>query len=325
MLTINRKKAHLWSRLGSRAVFGLAVLELAKQMEDFYVLSGDLCGSSGLTRFSEQFPRRFINMGIAEQNMIGVAGGLAKDGTSVLATSFAPFITMRAAEQVRMNMGYMQLNIKVVGLGSGLVMAKLGNSHYGLEDVAVMRAIPGVMIVSPADCTEIVKATEAIINYKGPVYLRLTGGSLNPVVYADDYDFRLGKAVTLREGKDLAIVAAGTMVHMSLKAADLLAKQGISTTVVDMHTIKPLDTECLDYLCQYNLLVTVEEHTIIGGLGGAVAEYLVAKKNHPRQIMLGIKDNYPNGGSYDYLLKQCGLTEGKIADRIKSALTNTNC
>lgn len=315
-MEITRSKTKLWSKLGSRAVFGMALTELAKERDDFYVLTGDLCHSSGLARFEEEFPQRLINMGIAEQNMIGVAGGMAKDGTPVFATSFAPFITMRACEQVRMNMGYMQLNVKTVGLGAGLVMAQLGNSHYGLEDVAVMRSIPGITIVSPADCTEIVKAVEAVADYKGPVYLRLTGGPGNPAVYREDYDFAIGKANILRQGKDVAIVAAGTMVYQSLQAAEILGREGISSTVVDMHTVKPLDVECLDSLMGHRLIVTVEEHTVIGGLGGAVAEYLSQKKQRPPHLLIGIQDEFPHTGSYEYLLEQCGLTGKQIAGRV---------
>ena len=322
MIPIKKSKTRLWSKLGSRATFGMAVLELAKEREDFLVLSGDLCASSGLSRFREQFPERFINLGIAEQNMIGVAGGLAKDGTPVFATSFAPFITMRAAEQVRMNMGYMQLNVKTVGLGSGVVMAQLGNSHYGLEDVSVMRAIPNMMVVSPADCTEIVKAVEALADYQRTAYLRLTGGPGNPVVYAEDYAFQLGKAICLREGEDVALIATGTMVHVALETAEALAAQGVSATVVDMHTLKPLDGACLNTLLRHRLLVTMEEHTVCGGLGSAVAEYLAPKRERPPQLLIGIGDVFPHAGSYEYVLESCGLTAEQVTGRILSELRN---
>ena len=255
--------------------------------------------------------------------MVGVAGGMAKDGTPIFATSFAPFITMRAAEQVRMNMGYMQLNVKTVGLGSGLVMAQLGNSHFGIEDIAVMRAIPNITVVSPADCGSIVKAVEAITHHKGPVYLRLTGGPGNPVVYSEEYDFVIGKAITLREGTDVAIVAAGTMVHTALAAAEMLGESGFSVQVVDMHTIKPLDTDCLDGLLSHRLLVTVEEHTVCGGLGGAVAEYLAPQAKRPPHLLIGIADEFPHTGSYDYMLKACGLTAEQIAARIRATIDET--
>ena len=202
-------------------------------------------------------------------------------------------------------------------------MAQLGNSHFGIEDVAVMRAIPNLTIVSPADCGEIVKAVEAIVQYKGPVYLRLTGGPGNPIVYQEEYDFTIGRAIMLREGADVAVVAAGTMVHTALAAAGLLAEFGIHATVVDMHTIKPLDTVCLDALLTHQLLVTVEEHTVCGGLGGAVAEYLAPKRVRPPHLLIGIEDVFPHAGSYDYMLNACGLTADQIAMRIRTALDET--
>ena len=320
MIEIRKSKIRLWSRLGARATFGQAVLEMARQREDFYAISADLCQSSGLVKFSEEFPDRFINAGIAEQNMIGLAAGLAKDGTNVFATSFAPFITMRACEQVRMNMGYMQLNIKTVGLGSGLVMAQLGNSHFGIEDASVMRVIPGMTVIEPCDGVEIVKAVEALCDYSGPAYLRLTGGAGLPVVYEDDIDFQIGKAIKVRDGKDIAIIAAGTMVYYALMAADLLAKKGICAAVIDMHTIKPLDVDAIDGELDKRLIVTVEEGTVVGGLGSAVAEYLSDKKDKPVQLILGIKDCFPHAGSYQYLLEQCGLTGEQIAADIENAL-----
>jgi transketolase len=247
--------------------------------------------------------------------MIGLAAGLAKDGTIVFATSFSPFVTMRACEQVRMNMGYMQLNIKTIGLGSGLIMAQLGNSHYGIEDGAVMRSIPGMTVINPADGVEIIKTIEALCNYNHPAYLRLTGGPGLPIVYEEEIDFHIGKALKVRDGSDIAIIACGSMVYYSKIAADILAKKGIESTVIDMHTIKPLDTKSIDSLLEHKLIVTVEEHSVIGGLGSAVAEYLCAI-DAPKQIIIGINDFFPKAGSYDYLLEQCGLTAKHIASRI---------
>ena len=322
MIDITPSKARLWSRLGARATLGQAILEAAKERHDFYVMSADLAQSSGLVRFREEFPERFINAGIAEQNMIGLAAGLAKDGTNVFATSFAPFVTMRACEQVRMSMGYMQLNIKTIGLGSGLVMAQLGNSHFGIEDGAVMRAIPGMTVINPADGVEIVKSIEALCDYDKPAYMRLTGGPGLPVVYEEDIDFQIGKAIQVREGKDICIIAAGTMVYFAKAAAEILAGKGIDAAVIDMHTLKPLDRACIDGQLDKRLIVTVEEASIIGGLGSAVAEHLALKKNKPVQLMLGIKDCFPHAGSYQYLLEQCGLTGEQIAADIETLLIN---
>lgn len=320
MIEINKSKAKLWSRLGARAAFGSALLELAKTRDDFYAVSADLCQSSGLLKFRDEFPDRFVNAGIAEQNMIGIAAGLAKDGTNVFATSFSPFVTMRACEQVRMNMGYMQLNIKTVGLGSGLIMAQLGNSHFGIEDASVMRTIPGMTVIEPCDGAEIIKAVEALCDYTKPVYLRLTGGPGLPIVYENDFDYQIGKAIRVRDGKDISIIAAGTMVYYGLKAAELLEEKGINASVLDMHTIKPLDGEALEAELDKKLIVTIEEATVVGGLGGAVAEFMAIKKNKSSHLILGIKDRFPHAGSYEYLLKQCGLTADQIAEDILAAL-----
>lgn len=320
MIQVTKRDAKLWSRLGARATYGMAILEMAKQRDDFYVMSADLCQSSGLFKFREEFPDRFINSGIAEQNLIGVAAGMAKDGTNIFASSFAPFITMRACEQVRMNMGYMQLNIKTVGLGSGLIMAQLGNSHYGVEDGSVMRVIPGMTVVNPADGVEIMKTVEALCDYPHPTYLRLTGGPGLPMVHEGDIDFQIGKAIQIREGKDIAIMACGTMVYYAKKAAGILAEKGIDTSVIDMHTIKPIDTVAIDAELGKKLLVTVEEASIVGGLGSAVAEYLAPKKQKPAHLMLGIKDTFPHAGTYQYLLELCRLTGDQIAEDIETAL-----
>ena len=320
MIEITKAKARLWSRLGARAVLGQALLETAKERDDFYVLSADLAQSSGLVRFRSEFPDRFVNTGIAEQNLIGVAAGLAKDGTNVCATSFSPVVTMRACEQVRMNMGYMQLNVKTVGLGSGLIMAQLGNSHYGIEDGSVMRAIPGMTVVCPADGAEIVRTVEALCDFKGPAYIRLTGGPGIPVVYEEDMDFRIGKAIPVREGKDIAIIATGTMVHYGRAAAEILSEKGVDAAVIDMHTIKPLDAEAVEAQLDKKLIVTVEEASIVGGLGSAVAECIAPKKQKPPQLMLGIRDCFPHAGSYKYLLEQCRLTGEQIAEDIFAAL-----
>jgi transketolase len=319
MLPLTTANARQWSRFGSRAVFGQAILALAEHTPDLVVLSADLGNSSGLDRFRNAHPDKFINVGIAEQNLIGVAAGLAKEGLTVFATSFAPFISMRAAEPVRMNLGYMHLNVKAVGIGSGLAMGFLGNSHYGLEDVAVMRSIPGITIVSPADCGEIVKTVFAAAKHKGPMYIRLTGGPNNPIVYQSDYEFEIGKAVRVREGSDVTIVACGTMVYHSVEAAKLLEARGISAAVVNMHTIKPLDTDALrSALGSSKLLVTVEEHSVIGGLGSAVAEFKAGLRNAPPQLILGLPDYFGKTAEHQYLLEKYGLVGAGIADRIEA-------
>lgn len=321
MLEINSRNARQWSRMGSRATFGSAILAVAADHPELMVLSADLGNSSGLDRFIRSYPDQFLNTGIAEQNMIGVAAGLAKEGCNVFATSFSPFIALRAGEQVRMNLGYMNLNVKAVAIGSGIAMGLLGNSHYGLEDVAVMRSIPNLTVVSPADCTEIVKTVEAAARFTGPMYIRLTGGPDNPSVYTEDYEFSIGKAVTLRRGGDMTIVACGTMVHQSLQAADLLAEAGIAAGVINMHTLKPLDETALDQALAHSAaIVTVEEHSVIGGLGSAVAEYLSASKARVPHLALGLPDCFLKAGQYGYMLDHEGLVGSKISARIAAFL-----
>ncbi len=318
MLEITPSNARQWSRIGSRGMYGQAILDLAERRPDLMVLSADLGNSSGLDRFKKSYPDQFVNVGIAEQNLVGVAAGLAKEGHTVFASSFAPFITMRASEQVRMNLGYMRLNVKTVGIGSGLVMGFLGNSHFGIEDAAVMRAIPGIMVVTPADCSEIVKVVNAAADYVGPMYIRLTGGPNSPIVYTEDYEFTLGRAIQLREGDDLAIIANGSMVARAITAAEELEIEGVAVSVFNFHTIKPLDTACLAHIAsKFRKVVVIEEHSIIGGLGGAVAEHWIGIENPPQVRILGLPDEFGKTGEYDFLLERYGLTPSGISTSIR--------
>ena len=317
-MIINESKINLWSKLGSRATFGQALLSVAEDNPNVLAMSADLGNSSGLKPFIRKYPSKFINVGIAEQNLIGVAAGLAKEGFVPYVTSFAPFLSMRASEQIRMELGYMQFNVKVVALGSGLAMGFLGNSHYGLEDVSVMRAIPGLTIVSPADCTEIVKVVQAAAHHKGPMYIRLTGGVNNPIVYKNDYKYEIGKAIKLKDGDDIAIVCSGTMVHQSLQAAAELAESNIHAEVINMHTIKPLDTAKLEALVASGKpLVSVEEHTIVGGLGSAIAEFLTTLKKHVPHKIIGLEDKFGKTAQYEHLLKLHGLNSSGIANSVR--------
>ena len=317
-MIINESKINLWSKLGSRATFGQALLSAAEDNPNVLAMSADLGNSSGLKPFIRKYPSKFINVGIAEQNLIGVAAGLAKEGFVPYVTSFAPFLSMRASEQIRMELGYMQFNVKVVALGSGLAMGFLGNSHYGLEDVTVMRAIPGLTIVSPADCTEIVKVVQAAVHHKGPMYIRLTGGVNNPIVYKNDYKYEIGKAIKLKDGDDIAIVCAGTMVHQSLQAAAELAESNIHAEVINMHTIKPLDTAKLEALVSSGKpLVSVEEHTLVGGLGSAIAEFLTTLRKHVPHKIIALEDKFGKTAQYEHLLKLHGLNSSGIANSVR--------
>lgn len=309
----------MWSTIGSRATFGLAALELGKTIDDLMILTGDTSTSAGLDRFKRTYPEKFLDVGIAEQNMMGIAAGLASEGVRVITATFAPFQTMRCCEQIKVNLGYMRHNVCMVGLASGVVLGTLGYTHCCIEDVALIRSIPGITVISPADCGETVKATLAASHHFESVYIRLTGGAGNPSVYEDDFSFEIGKANTLREGDDITIIAAGTMVYESLKAAAILSDQGLSATVVDMHTIKPIDTSVIENACESSeLIVTVEEHSVIGGLGSAVADYKATLKNAPPQLFIGLPDHHGKAGEYKDLLEQHGLTARQIAAKIVS-------
>ena len=311
-MDISSSKINLWSKLGSRATFGQALMSVAEERADVLAMSADLGNSSGLKPFLRKFPDRFINVGIAEQNLVGVAAGLAKEGFIPYISSFAPFLSMRASEQIRMELGYMQFNVKVVALGSGLAMGFLGNSHIWRRH----RGYEGhsnLTVVSPADCTEIVKVVEAAAEYEGPMYIRLTGGVNNPVVYEKDYEYQIGKAIRLRDGADIAIVCSGTMVYQSLKAAEILEESSIQAEVINMHTIKPLDREKLqDIVTSGKPILSVEEHTVIGGLGSAIAEFLASSARHVPHRIHGLEDKFGKTAKYDHLLKLHGLDGGGI-------------
>ena len=321
MIEIQRAKMRMWSMLGKRGTFGTALTELAPEYDNLMAMSADFARSSGLERYSHTYPEKFLNIGIAEQNMIGIASGLASEGYNVFATSFASFITTRSYEMVKIHCGYMKHNIKVIGLASGFGVQQQGNTHYGLDDICLMRAIPNLTIISPADSTEVVKVTQALMDFEGPVYLRLCGEAGDPMVYKEDYNFEIGKAITLREGGDVTIVATGTMVYQSLQAAKKLSEEGVECTVINMHTIKPIDKGAIDKFCHdCKLVVTVEEGFISGGLGAAVSETIAeSDKTIPPIEMIGLTD-FPHAGSYKYMLEQTGLDSVHIAERIKARL-----
>lgn len=321
-MDISKSNIRMWSRLGSCGAYGMAAMELPALDNKMVACTADLCFYSGLDRFSKKYPDRIYNVGIAEQNLVGIAGGLAKEGFNPFVSTYASFATTRALDQVRVTMGYMQLPIKLIGLTSGFSVGILGATHMSIEDVAIMRSIPNITILSPADTTETVKAVLALAKYNKPVYLRLTGTMGSPLVYKEDYNFTIGEAIQLKNGSDLVIIATGSMVSVSVKVAEKLTELGIDAAVVDMHTLKPLDTDVIDKYINSKLIVTVEEHSKIGGLGGAVAEYLVAKKKHPPQLIVGINDYFPHAADYQALLELCGLTSGIISEKIISALKN---
>ena len=312
----------MWSRIGIRAFYGQALSDIAAANPNVMAVSADLGRSSGLDRFSKEYPEQFLNSGIAEQNMVGVSAGLARMGFDVFASTFAPFASMRASEQVRMNMGYMHEPVKLVALGSGLAMGFLGNSHYGLEDLAVMRAIPGLTVISPADCAEVYKTLEACIGFEHPVYIRLTGAVSCPVVYNEDYDFEIGKAVWLREAQKVTIISAGTTVGHCMKAAAALEEDGINVGLLNMHTVKPLDREAISDAVEISdTIFVVDEHTRVGGLGSAITDHIV--EHHGIGVRLfchGIDDRYVETGNYPFLLQKNGLDAAGIEAFIRTKL-----
>ncbi|MFA9376890.1 MAG: transketolase family protein [Lachnotalea sp.] len=316
MQKIDKKNARIWSMLGMRRTIGMVINDMPDLDEKFVFMTADVARYFGTEKFQENYPSRIFDMGIAEQNMVGVAAGMLKEGSHVFAATYATFITARVLDQIRVSLGYMKLGVKLIGVGGGLAEGDLSATHMGLEDIADIRAIPNITIISPADCAETVKAMYALANYENPVYLRLSGRTNIPIVYKEEYDFQIGKANILLTGSEIALVATGTMVATALQVATELEKMDISCTLVDMHTIKPLDEECLDSLKNHKYLVSMEEHMVAGGMGSAIAEYYTSKKVRPIQLMIGVENEYPQAGEYEMLLQKCGLTKEKILDKI---------
>jgi len=310
------------SMLGQRGTLGLTLAQLGATDSKIIALSADLRTTSGLDRFAKAYPERFINTGIAEQDMVGIAAGLANSGYIPFATSFANFSAMRANEFVRHFMSYMNENIKLVGMGAGFAMGMFGNTHYGLEDIGVIRSFPNITILSPADCLETKKAIIAAARYPGPVYLRLYGGSRQPIVYKDDFEFKIGKANRLTEGSDIAILATGGVVYDSLVAAKSLNEKGIHAQVWDVHTLNSIDNEAINEACKTKMIFTIEEHRINGGLGSAVAEALSEVSCSPILHRLGVPMHFSKAGSNKYCLHSFGLDSAGIEESIKKYIND---
>lgn len=321
MFEITKLSARTCSMLGQRgSIFGQAVLEAAKEDEKFILMTADLATLSGMTKYIDNYPGQFYNMGIAEQNMIGVAAGLAAEGFHPCATTYATFITMRSCEQIRHFCGYMKEKIIVVGSGAGLSQGFAGNTHYTIEDLAVMRSIPNITILSPADAASAVKLFELACKEQGAVYMRLTGNLNCPMVYKEETSFEIGKAQQLKTGAEVVIFAVGTMVSSAVKAAALLEAKGITATVYDMFSVKPIDREAVVAAKNYKLAVTIEEHNKIGGLAAAVAEIMTEQAGMPHLLRCGIHDSFDLACDYDGLLAQNRLTPELIAENIEAAL-----
>lgn len=322
-MKIDEKNSVTFSRIGSRATFGLVLLELAKKNKNIIAISADTSTSAGLDRLKKQLPDNFIDVGICEQNLIGIATGLSSEGFEVFTTTFAPFQTMRCCEQIRVNLGYMKHKICMVGLASGLVLGTLGFTHCCIEDLSIMRSIPNITVLSPADCSETAKVIAASIEHKNPIYIRLTGGANQPIVYKKDYNFEIGKGIVLKEGKDIAIFATGTMVYESIEASKILETKGISSAVINIHTIKPFDSKLVESISkEVKVIVTVEEHSLIGGLGSCVAEAKSKIKNSAPQVSLGLPLQFGKSAHYPDVLKSYNLTAPQIAQNIIEQFSN---
>lgn len=317
MVVINKLNSSVFSKLGqSGASFGIGLFEALKSFPELLVLSADMSTPAGLDRFKSMFPEKFYNVGIAEQNLIGIAAGMSSEGNKVIVTAQAAFLSMRSCEQVRQYMGYMHSNIIAVGIGAGFSLTFFGNTHYAIEDISIIRSIPGIIILSPSDAGQAAKALVASTELNVPVYIRLTGTLNCPIVYREDYNLEVGKAIQVKDGKDITIFATGSMVYNSMKASEILEGKGISIRVIDMHTIKPLDTAILEECIDSGLFVSVEEHTIVGGLGTAISEFISSQLNYPSLIRLGVKDVFSHPGDYDFLLQQHRLLPELIAEDI---------
>ncbi|MCC0684723.1 transketolase family protein [Clostridioides sp. ZZV15-6383] len=307
------------SKMATREAYGKALVKLGQINDNVVVLDADLSKSTKTHDFYKAFPDRFFNMGIAEQNLIGAACGLSTAGKIPFASTFAMFATGRAFEIIRNSVCYPKLNVKICATHAGLTVGEDGASHESVEDIAIMRAIPNMTVLVPADGVETEKMIFEIAKYNGPVYVRL-GRSSVPVLFDEDYTFEIGKGAVLRDGKDVSIIACGIMVNEALLAQEKLQEEGISARVINMSTIKPIDKDLiLKSAKETNAIVTVEEHSIIGGLGSAVSE--VVGESYPAIVKkVGIKDSFGESGAPNELLKKYELTCDDIVKVVKEAI-----
>ncbi len=309
-------------KIATRAAYGKALVEFAEQYPELMVLDADLAMATQTKDFRAAYPQRFFDCGIAENNMVGIAAGMAASGLKPFTNTFAIFAAGRSYEQIRNSVAYPHLNVKVVGSHGGISVGEDGATHQCTEDLALMRQIPGMTVVCPCDGHEMRLAVEALLNYEGPAYLRLARSATD--IFTDElegYKFELGKGVTIADGKDVTIIATGIMVGMARQAREILAKEGISARVIDMHTIKPLDEALvLKAARETGAIVTSEEASVLGGLGGAVAELLA--ENCPVPVVRhGVNDTFGRSGTAAAVLEYYGLTPEGIAEKCRKAVS----
>ena len=306
-------------KVATREAYGRALVELGKRNSAVVVLDADLSKSTKTADFAKVFPDRFFNMGVAEQNLIGTAAGLAAAGKTAFASTFAVFAAGRAFDQIRNSVAYNRLNVKIAATHAGITVGEDGGSHQAIEDIALMRSLPNMTVFVPADEAETAGAVEAAAQMSGPVYIRL-GRSGVPPIHGEDFRFETGKAVVVREGRDAAVIATGIMVTAALEAADALAGEGIEVRVISMHTIKPLDVKAIVSAArETGALVTAEEHSVIGGLGGAVSEAVCDHFPVPVK-RVGVQDVFGESGSPNELLEKFGLTSPAIVEAVKGVM-----
>lgn len=305
--------------MATRDAYGQVLAELGAENENIVVLDADLSGSTKTSVFAKKFPERFFNMGIAEANMVGTAAGLAAAGKIPFVSTFAIFAAGRAWEQIRQSVAYPRANVKIVPTHGGITVGEDGGSHQSVEDIALMRAIPNMTVIVPADAVETRKVIRAVTEYNGPVYIRL-GRNKVPMVFPEDFYFEIGKGSEVAPGTDMTFVTTGIMTGQAVTAVELLKKEGISARVVHIATIKPLDKDIiLKAAEETGAIVTAEEHSIIGGLGGAVAEFLA--ENHPTPVKrVGVRDRFGTSGKAEELIKYFGLTPEDLADAAREVL-----
>lgn len=302
-----------------RDAFGKTLVELGKKNRDIVVLDADLASSSRVIYFAEEFPDRFFEMGVAEQNMMGVAAGFASVGKIPFVTTFAVFATKRACDQVTISVAYPNLNVKIIGAYTGIVSGNNGATHQAIEDISIMRAIPNMIVIDPADAEEMRQVVKVITRHKGPVYIRETRDEW-PDIFDSSYKFRIGKAEEICSGNDAAIIGCGVMTSLGLEASRMLAKQGISVRVINMPTIKPIDKDMIvNCARETGAIVTAENHNIYGGLGSAVSEVLVEEFPAPL-LRVGIRDIFGECGSNEDLLKKYNMDSGYIAETVKKVI-----
>ena len=305
--------------IATRDAYGAALVELAEKRDDFIVLDADLAAATKTGTFKKAHPERFYNCGIAEQNMMSVAAGFASTGKMVFASSFAMFAAGRAFEQVRDSIGYPCLNVKIGATHAGISVGEDGATHQCCEDIALMRTIPGMTIINPADAVEARKAVLAAAEINGPVYMRF-GRLAVPVVFDETYEFEIGKGVELKAGTDVTVIATGLLVKEAMEAYDLLAQEGISARIINMATIKPIDREIIEKAArETGAIVTAEEHSVIGGLGSAVAEVVTETCPVP-VVKVGVKDTFGMSGPANELLDIFGLRAKDIVEKAKQAI-----